>query len=167
MKILDTTRLGALTDDEKEIVYNGLDSLCTYEIFEVLDKQLTGLKRDTYELERLQIGPVLTLIRRGILIDQKAKDDLIEGPEGLQARSYKLSGMERKVGKDGKGKWEVTNPDALLQRFAKIVWDKPLNYHSDVQLKSFFYDYMRIPEQTVVIKGERKVSCNSDVLIRG
>lgn len=166
MKIFNSDRLGSLTPRETEVVYNGLDSLLTHEIFGVLDKQLTGNKREIYELERLQLGPVLTLVRRGILIDPVEKEKLVKGPEGLEERAKRLSGMERIVGKDGKGKWKVTNEEATLQRLAKIVWGKPLNYHSGTQLKKFFYEHMRIPVQTIVVKGVRKVSCNNDVLKR-
>lgn len=165
MKIYDTSRLASdLTPEEREVIYSGLDSIMTWEIKGVLDKQLTGLKRETYDFERLQLGPVLTLVRRGILIDPVEKQRLVGGDGGLESRARTLSGMVRKVDKAGKGKWVCENEDAPLQRFAKIVWDKPLNYHSDKQLKEFFFKSLNIPVQTTVKKGERKVSCDGNTL---
>jgi DNA polymerase I-like protein with 3'-5' exonuclease and polymerase domains len=162
MKIYNTASLPShLGADETLWLYNGLDSLLTHEIWQKLSPSLGP----TYRFERLQLGPVMSLMRRGFAVDTAARDAAIAGPEGLIARAYRLGGMT-KIDKNGKGTWKVTDESALLQRLAKIIWGKPLNYHSGTQLKAFFYgaDGLRIPEIRESKKGETKVIVNRNAL---
>jgi hypothetical protein len=162
MKIYNTASLPShISADETLWLYNGLDSLLTHEIWQKLAPDLGP----TYRFERLQLGPVMSLMRRGFAVDTAARDAAINGPGGLIARAYRLGGMT-KIDKGGKGTWKVTDESALLQRLAKIVWGKPLNYHSGTQLKAFFYGAggLRIPEIRESKKGETKVIVNRNAL---
>ena len=45
-----------------------------------------------------------------------------------------------------------------------VIWGKPLNPRSHVQLKKFFYEVMGLPEQHHFDKGERKLTVNNKAL---
>jgi DNA polymerase-1 len=161
VKIYSTSNLPALDAHNTLLAYCGLDSLLTHEIWQKLEPQLD----DVYRFERLQLGPVMSLMRRGFAVDEAARDAAVLGPTGLSARAYRLGGMTRIV-KGGKGTWKITDENALLQRLAKIIWGEGLNYHSDTQLKAFFYgDHgLRIPEIKESKKGVTKVVVNRNAL---
>lgn len=172
--IFDSNRIpSGLHPEVQQSLYNGLDGLITRELLDILTP-ITGRSDHTYAFERNLLGPVLTMVRRGILIDREGKEKMIGGDPlsndaslkaGLLARTYALSGMERIVRK-GKATWKITNEDASLQRLAKVVWGKTINCHSDKQLKEFFYTALQIPSIAVVKKGERKISCDREALER-
>jgi DNA polymerase I-like protein with 3'-5' exonuclease and polymerase domains len=159
VKIFSTQNLPNLSAQDTLWVYNGLDSLLTHEIWDKLQPHLGP----TYRFERLQLGPVMSLMRRGFAVDLAARDAAVLGDNGLTARAFRLGGMT-KVVKNGKGSWVVSDENALLQKLARIIWGRPLNYHSDTQLKAFFYGALRIPEMKESKKGETKVVVNRNAL---
>ena len=70
MKLYKTTGTNwPASNQDREHIYNGLDSALTFEIFEVLEKQLDEVTSKTYKLERSLQGPVLEMQLRGVLID--------------------------------------------------------------------------------------------------
>lgn len=169
MKIFNSTALPKLTEDQQQCVYNALDALLTFEIYE---QSTDDLALDSYKYEMSTIGPILTMIRRGIKIDEHHKQLVLHGdPDahdkklklGLVNRAYALGGMTRKQLKRG-GKWLVTDSNALIQDLAHTVWQKELNYHSDKQLKEFFYEALKIPPVIASKKGQAKVSCDRNAL---
>jgi DNA polymerase I-like protein with 3'-5' exonuclease and polymerase domains len=81
------------------------------------------------------------MMRRGILVDQYYRWEVVAG---LEARINKLQD--------------------ILNEFACAVWGKPLNANSHHQLKIFFYEVMRLPEQTSYVKGQRRTSINREAL---
>lgn len=126
-------------------VYNGLDVCLTFEIFEVLEKQLRE-KNDPsnaliYAFERGMQGPALELMERGWCIDEK----------------------ERENGKIFLGKRKETLAN-ILNTFALAFWDKPLNANSPKQMKEFFYEVLKLPVQYKNDKGVRTVSTNREAL---
>ena len=172
MKVIhsDTDNLERLPDLVKQSVYNGMDTMLTYEIGEVLDKQLKLYSLQTYNLERALLGPALTMMRRGIKIDPVTKEKLINGdPEandplmhkGIKRRIRDLGGMER-----GPKRWEVVDAEAPLQLLARAVWGDTLNYHSDKQLKDFFYNALYIPPMASQKKGATGFSLDRKILER-
>jgi DNA polymerase I-like protein with 3'-5' exonuclease and polymerase domains len=173
VKIYYTDKLPSLDQDFlREAIYNGMDSLLTVEIFDTTRKYLKNDTGGTYEFSKSLLGPVLSAMRRGMKVDDELRQKCVQGDPaadnpllqlGLDGRILRLGGMVKQV-KKGKGKWVVVDENAVLQKFAKAVWGKPLNYHSDKQLKEFFYDALAIPPIVVVKKGERKISCDREAL---
>jgi DNA polymerase I-like protein with 3'-5' exonuclease and polymerase domains len=159
VKIFSTQSLPNLSAQDTLYVYCALDSLLTHEIWDKLQPHLGP----TYRFERLQLGPVMSLMRRGFAVDLEARDKAVLGESGLTARAFRLGGMTIVI-KNGKGSWGVSDEDALLQKLARIIWGRPLNYHSDTQLKAFFYGALRIPEMKESKKGETKVVVNRNAL---
>lgn len=119
-------------------VYCGLDCCITWEVFDRVAK--VGLP-STYDFERALQGPYMEIMQRGFLVNEPARRS---AAEGLRTR---LSHLE-----------------SLLTEFAFAVWDKGLNPRSPLQLKNFFYQTMRLPEQWQRVKGEKKLSTNREAL---
>lgn len=126
-------------------VYNGLDCCITFEIFEILDKQLQSKNEPfnalTYQFERGMQAPALEMMERGWLVDEKARS---EGQIELRAQKAKLQ--------------------SILDLFAMAVWQKGLNPNSPAQLKKFFYEHMGLPEQHNYNRGQRSLSTNREAL---
>ena len=80
MKIIDTslTTPAQLSAMDKEWVYNGLDCLITYELFEVLNPQLDNVTSATYRFSKDLQGPVLEMRLRGVLVDQDRRNEVLE-----------------------------------------------------------------------------------------
>src|SRR6516225_418525 len=80
MKIIDTSQLEpqSLFGPEREWVYNGLDCCVTAEVLDVLLPQLSPQTKRTYEFSKSLQGPVLDMGRRGVLIDAKRKEELLQ-----------------------------------------------------------------------------------------
>lgn len=126
-------------------VYNGLDCCITFEIFEILEKQLQQ-KNDPsnaliYAFERGMQAPALELMERGWLIDPIERDN---GKALLSKRKAILI--------------------AILNTFGRALWDKDLNANSPKQLKEFFYECMKLPTQYKNVKGVRSISTNREAL---
>lgn len=138
MKIFDTSQipdLDALPSYERELIYCGLDTMITNEVRDNLLLETDPLSSATYNTSRLFLGPAFDLMKRGFLIDTKARDEVVAE---LSQRKETLN--------------------SYLQKLAFPVWKKPLNYNSPLQMKSFFYDHLFIPTQYETKKGERKIS---------
>jgi hypothetical protein len=97
--------------------------------------------RINYSFERAMQGPALAMMRRGILVDQYYRWEVI-------------ASLERRI----------NHLQNVLNEFACAVWGKPLNPNSHHQLKLFFYGAMALPEQHSYVKGQRNVSINRDAL---
>tara|TARA_R110000868_G_scaffold322391_4_gene583292 strand:- start:297 stop:1826 length:1530 start_codon:yes stop_codon:yes gene_type:complete len=168
MKILYSNQLTELSSEQQQCAYNGMDALMTYEIHDAIKSQANV----AYSYVMSFIPSILQMMTRGIKIDDAYKKLVIEGdPQaydeklrlGLKYRAFKLGGMVRKQLKRG-GKWVVEDHNALIQDLAHVVWQKPLNYHSEKQLKAFFYDELRIPKIWQSKKGKSTVTCGRDAL---
>jgi len=157
-----TTALPHLSPHDSHQVYNGLDSGITLEVWlrlrEELDQKILSVNYKTeedylnalkwqegarinYSFERAMQGPALAMMRRGILVDQYYRWEVIAQ---LEARISKVQD--------------------ILNEFSCAVWGKPLNANSHHQLKIFFYEVMKLPEQTSYVKGQRRTSINRDAL---
>ena len=152
---------GSLSADDRLLIYNGLDTCLTHEVYNFIDQNLLDeVSRGTSNFMHSLLGPVLSMMRRGIRVDMEARDAALVD---IKERLFKVGGMERRV-KNGKGSWHVLNEDAPLQRLAKAVWGKTLNYHSEKQLKSFFFDSLYIPKIYRSDKGVQKVTLDRDAM---
>lgn len=145
MKVQTSTLSPNQSPHDRHLTYCGLDCCLTLEIFEVLEKQLREKNEPwnalIYDFEKAMQGPALELMERGWLIDEEQRR---EASKFLNARKVKLQ--------------------ELLNDFARVLWDKPLNANSPAQLKAFFYDTMALPEQHSITQGQRKVSTNREAL---
>lgn len=123
-------------------IYCGLDCCLTTEVFEEINKSYQGkIPEGIYSFERALQAPYLEIMQRGFAVDQYARR---QAAETLEAQNEALQ--------------------AMLDEFAEVVWDKPLNPRSPKQLQEFFYDKMRLPEVWISQKGQRKLSTNREAL---
>ena len=167
MRILtfaDSARKGL----DAEYVYNGYDSEVTLDLFEVMKKELVEPYASVYNFERLLLGPVMTMIRRGIKVDQDMRLDCVRE---LRERMTNLGGMgkaPKKYKRPPKGEpkieWQLVNPAAPLQQLAGVFGFDTFNYQSDRQLKDLFYQKLQCKEVTKWDKGEEKVTIDKKAL---
>lgn len=136
---LDRASLSQFQNDQ---VYNGLDCLVTYEIWENLERQFgNSPTRPVYSFERALQAPYLDMMLRGFNVDQSSR---YVASETLRTDINQLRGM--------------------LDGFAMAVWGKPLNPNSPKQLQEFFYRSMGLPEVWLSQKGVKKLSTNREAL---
>lgn len=132
------------TPDNQDIVYNALDTMKTMELKELFDGGLLpDWTRDGVRYSELMLGPIMTMMRRGVQIDIKKRDKLVA------ARQARL--------------------DKVLKTFDEIclaLFDTTININSSPQLKVLFYEFLGIPEQTKSKKGEVKVGADREILER-
>lgn len=143
----------------KGLVYNAMDGLLTYEILDVLKGLVPDDAQRIYTFEKKLLGPILSMSRRGIRIDEAKRTELINN---LWPRIRALTGMDVKIKKNGDRKWYVANKEAIFQRLAFAMWGKELNPNSGKQLREFFYGFMGLSEVTRSKKGVLKVMMDRD-----
>lgn len=143
MKTLNLQGL-AITSENQDIVYNGSDTLQTMALKEHFDGGLLpSWAQYTARYSEKMLGPIMTMMRRGILIDIDERDRIVAL---LKARHAAL----------------VTTFDTVCL----ALFDTDFNINSPNQLKLLFYTFLAIPEQTKSKKGESKVSTDREVLER-
>lgn len=132
MKIIDTSLMGPtdLSAWEREQVYNGLDCAVTFEVLDALLPQLNNQTAATYAFSKELQGPVLEMRLRGLLVDQRRKNEVID--EYHELLEQLEANLERIV-LDGVG----------MHYF---------NWRSNDDLQRLFYDKLQIP---VIRKGGR------------
>jgi DNA polymerase-1 len=132
VRIINTTeaRPEAITQWEREQVYNGLDCCVTAEVLEAMLPQLDGHTGPTYAFSKALQGPALEMRLRGVLVDQRRKNEVIE--EYYEQISILERSLERIV-LEGCG----------LPHF---------NWRSNPDLHTLFYDQLGIP---TIRKGGR------------
>ena len=142
-RIIKNTEIKNLKLNEEQTlwVYCGLDCTLTTEIWNKLSPQLDNFTKSTYEFERASLGPAISMVLRGLRVDERAVT-IIRAP--LQKKRLQLARM--------------------LSLFANAVWDKDLNHNSPTQLKSMLYEYLNLPVQIKYDKGKQKVSTDREAL---
>ena len=113
-------RRGPRGSDLRLSVYNGLDCCITREILPVLQAQLDEVSARSYGFSLQCLGPALDMMSRGI------QGRWLRAPSG--SRRAKPRRRDRYEG------W--------LDKIGLVIWGKPLNPRSHVQLKKFFYEVM-------------------------
>lgn len=125
MKIIKTNQITPerLTHHEREWVYNGLDTLVTADVFEVLESQLDNHTRGTYEFSKLLQGPVLEMRLRGVLVDKARRDKVLDDYADIL--------------------------DRLEEQLSRLVFEGlgmvGFNWQSPKQLQELFYVRLGIP----------------------
>lgn len=147
-KIID---FEALSDEELQLssahtywAYNAADCLVTSEISSVLSKQLDKDTGWIYYFERSCLAPAMEMALRGILVDMVAKEDFVR----------RLSEESAKY-------------DELLEAYGRALGHLDgINANSTKQLKTIFYDQLKLPEQRKYdrAKKEEKISVDREAL---
>jgi len=66
------------TPENQEIIYNSLDTMQTMALKEIFDGGLLPpWAVTTYRYSELMLGPILTMMRRGVQIDTARRDTLV------------------------------------------------------------------------------------------
>lgn len=146
MRTIDTSDLNAASIEHllpmtKRAVYNGLDSMLTREVFNVVYEQLDPERARVYQFERAMQGPALAMMLRGVLVDEGARQEF----------ESKLITHENRV-------------EYILNAIAESMWGKFLNPNSPKQLSAFFYDHLGMPVQFKNDRGKKKPTTNRDAL---
>ena len=129
----------------QEIIYNSMDTMNTFALREVLMEKLKldSNYNDTYWYLRNMLGPIMTMMRRGIKINETKRTT---AKHKVYRRYQRLQ--------------------ALLNRIARAIWKKPLNPASPKQMVEFFRDWLSVSEADLTSrkKGEAKITTDSDKL---
>lgn len=144
-EIIDTAtmNLDAFTNDEGYWVYNGLDCVVTYDVFNELDSQCDEVAAKTYAFSKAMQAPILEMNLRGLRINKKRRlQVVIEMKEKMKQLEAQLATL-------------VTEGVGLPE---------PINWRSPHQLKDLFYRTMQLPEQKAFTGGVRRVTTNEAAL---
>jgi len=136
----DLSRLGP---EHTLWVYNALDSALTSEVADQILPLLDNQTRSTYAFSLSLQAPVLSMMRRGLRVDEDQRQGMIKHLDTLTSRLT-----------------------MNLNSIAFAVWGKGLNSKSPKQVSEFFYDVLKLPEQRKRDKssGERKRTTDRDAL---
>ncbi|MGI0084037.1 MAG: DNA polymerase [Nitrososphaerales archaeon] len=120
MQIIKTHEIDITTISnwEKSQVYNGLDVCVTQDVFANLHPQLDKYTGRIYDFSKSLQGPVLEMGIRGVLVDQKRKEEVIDEYYEIMDR---LEGQLNRIVLDGVG----------LMSF---------NWRSTADLRKIFYE---------------------------
>jgi DNA polymerase I-like protein with 3'-5' exonuclease and polymerase domains len=152
MEVLESATLDIDKLDERTSywAYNGLDCCITFEVLNALlpKEAEAGF---AYKMSRKMQGPAFTMMKRGIKIDGKRREELIATFSARKARF-----------------------EAFFLRLTSEVFDIPktfdkkkgkwiaLNYASPDQLKDLFYSYLGLPEVKSYNKLTREYSATTN-----
>lgn len=132
------------TPANQEIVYNAYDTMQTMGLKEIFDSGLLPeWSKPGFQYSELMLGPIMTMMRRGVQIDVARRDGLVKA---LKARAVKVQ--------------------ANFDYVCEGIWGTTVNHNSTPQLTFLFYVLLAIPEQTKSKKGETKVATDREVLER-
>lgn len=162
--------------------YNAVDVIATRQVADVLLPRMVGRIGTTYAAERAYQSPAFTIMRRGILVDQRRRKAVLDelGAEADQRLREvaeavpEWDGTEIESGacpktkrKDGRHSWPRGVPDSERQCEccgAPRVRQAPLNANSTDQVLHLLRDLWRLPERVLTVKG--KVGVGEEVLVR-
>ena len=154
---LNETDIDKFGGDDRLHIYCGLDNILTGEIYQKMMPRIKRWGAITYNFEKCVLTTAVAMMRRALAVNPESIRRLVTE---LEPRLYAFSGMS----KNAKGKWEVTNQNAVVQQISNAIWGKPLNVNSSVQLKSIFYNSLAIPEYYKYSKGKKTISLERDIL---
>lgn len=164
-RIITDAEIPLLQGMEKALVYNGLDCTGTREVLDDLKSKFDGWSERCYGFERGLNAVAMTMMFRGILIDEQARGDEIARLEAEeQSAQQKLSSLvtdiwdttERRKGKCTDGKTHKWPPkkDAVpeeKQVCAKCGGSRlvaaNINPRSVPQIKKLVYTKLGLPKQ--------------------
>lgn len=159
--------------------YNGYDEMVTREVFDTIEPRLDRTTRQTYEFEMATQAPAMAMMRRGVLVDDRARLralDFLEKefetsqanvnvliPAGMWDRQQLVTGRCT----DGKNhKWPKGVPDAerVCEKCGHSrMTHSPLNALSPDQVKELLYGKFKFTE---LYNKQGNVSVDDDTLGR-
>lgn len=184
-KVVNLEEAQTATGQLRHWLYNAMDCIGTREVFDTLLPRLDEDTSRTYAFERALQAPLMTMARRGVLVDVESRKEAVQRLE-KEARAIakainamplvieywdgvlKVTGACKKsTRKDGKHVWEKGVEDTPKRlctccgtaRFAP----SPFNPGSDDQAMRLFYGLLGIKEMK---NKAKKVSVDDDVLER-
>jgi DNA polymerase I-like protein with 3'-5' exonuclease and polymerase domains len=132
------------TPNNQAIIYNALDTMNTMALKETFDG---GLLPDWttpgVRYSELMLGPIMTMMRRGVQIDTVKRDELVGV---LQTRHTKVK--------------------ETFDHICMSLFGTDININSNAQLKVLLYEFLGIPEQTTSKKGVVTVGASREILER-
>lgn len=137
MRIINTgeiTENSALSHNEREWAYNGLDCCVTLEVLNALLPQLDNTTTPTYSFSRSLQAPILEMTMRGVLIDQERRHEVLTD---YRKQIKQLDEQVSEIVHDGVGFTPALAPTGKAK---ESRW-----WRSPAQLKNLFYDVMGIP----------------------
>ena len=164
--------------------YNALDCCTTAGVFEAIEPLLDDVTRRTYAFERACQAPAMAMMRRGILVDVRARDRAVKrvvaelkaqtvAINAMPACRDKWDGTELETGKcrkatrkDGRHKWPKGVPDAerrCVDCDTARVKREAFNPGSWQHSWRLFYDLHQIPKQK---NSKRQYSVDEECLDR-
>lgn len=114
-----------LSINDNEWAYNGLDVCVTLEVLHELDSHMSNSAAETYAFSRALQAPVMEMSLRGILVNQNRRASVLQN---FRRQSEQLEQQLQRLVREGVGV-------------------PSLNWRSQPQLLSFFYDVMGLPVQ--------------------
>lgn len=127
----------------QDIIYNSLDTMQTKALKDIFDEMMPEYAKYTANYSEKMLGPILTMMRRGVQINTEARDKFVAK---LAARKVAVV--------------------ATFDEICLAVFGTDINWNSSTQLKVLFYDFLGIPEQTKSKKGDVKVGTDREILER-
>ncbi len=127
--------------DNRDIIYNCLDSMNTFALYEHFEKNVPGWAKAVGRYSEKMLGPIMTMMRRGVLIDQKARDEVVNDLSERLARVRQT-----------------------FDFLCESILGCDININSNPQLKVLFFNFLAIPELTSVKKGETKIGADRATL---
>lgn len=147
VRIIDSSTLTRevlerMGQNDKDMIYNGLDCCLTLEIDEETDGVMDDVARAVYARSLALQAPILEMNMRGILVDPKAKNDAL-----------------RSLDKD------AVHMNKLLEKLVQGVFNFELNANSPKQVAYLLYDRMQLPvKKKRNAKGEYVITTDRDTL---
>jgi DNA polymerase-1 len=138
MRVIDTSTLDprkALSRNDSDWVYNGLDCCVTLEIRDNLKSHLDNTTAATYAFSRELQAPILEMSTRGLLVNQRQRAIVLAK---FKKQIAQLSDQLTAIVRDGIG---APVENKLVAGKMKMWWRSP------AQLKTILYDVMGLPVQ--------------------
>ena len=134
----------ALTPDHTSWVYNGLDTVITYEVLDEIKPQLDKVTGAVYRMALAKQAPVMEMSIRGLLVDQ-------------ETRNEKIALFQRQLDK----------VESQLRRLCIEVWDFDINWRSPKQVNNLLYGVLGLPAiRKRNSKGEMAPTTGRDAIER-
>ena len=141
MKLVKIDQKNIVDVASRDLVYNALDTLTTIALYQKFLNLTPDWAAPISEKQHELIGPMMTMMRRGMLVDEEAR---LKALSSLQERRHSL--MET---------WEF---------FCEVACGTSINPASPQQLRFLLYQALGIPEQTKSKKGQLSVSTDRQML---
>lgn len=141
MLIVSSNKIPNLDSETSLWFYNGIDCAATLMSWEKMQSQRSENSNLSYSFVSGMRAPALEMSLGGIKVN-------------MEKRAQFIDHFSKKK----------TQLQENLDQMAIAVWDKPLNTASPAQMKDFFYNAMKLPEQYKIYKGKRTVSADRTAL---